>query len=300
MKVKQNVRQRRQERLKSLMERQDSPSSLSRREEWMNRSEPAFSEPGPGRYADAGAQAIDPRMEDPEYVWKLKQKTLGWGLADPDEIRSAQSSSRWREWSQRPTLGQFRFKIVLCVFIYAAVWGLFQIDQPWAAKAQTQIGLMFTQDFQFDRAAVWYKSHFQGFPSLIPVFHPTEKGLANPEQPLFYPPIKGAISRAFRADDSGILIQTPDTEVKALTAGRVTFSGWTEDSGLTVVIRHADELQSVYGMLQTAAVQPNDWVEGGDVIAGISPGTAGTESQLFFAVKRHDRFVNPAEVISFD
>src|SRR5699024_4898217 len=67
---------------------------------------------------------------------------------------------------------------------------------------------------------------------------------------------------------SGILLDVPDgTPVRAIHAGRVSYTDWVRGYGLITIIDHGDSYLSLYGHSQTLLKDVGDWVKPGDVIA---------------------------------
>ncbi|MGE5590739.1 MAG: peptidoglycan DD-metalloendopeptidase family protein [Bacillota bacterium] len=100
-----------------------------------------------------------------------------------------------------------------------------------------------------------------------------------PEEPLR--PVPGRVSRAYgwgfsatlgdyRFHTGVDLEARPGEQVQAAEAGRVTFAGTNDETGLTVIVRHGDGKQALYGNLGTLAVSEGQQVSRGDPL-----GTAG-------------------------
>ncbi len=107
------------------------------------------------------------------------------------------------------------------------------------------------------------------------------------------PPVTGPIVEPFRAPvceycagHRGIeFAATPGSFVRAVAAGRVTFSGRV--AGVTyVVIEHADGLRATYGMVAVALVQQGTNAQAGSAVAVAGP-------RLFFGLRRGARYLDP-------
>ena len=107
------------------------------------------------------------------------------------------------------------------------------------------------------------------------------------------PPVDGPVVVPFRAPECeycsghrGVeFAATPGTPVRAVAAGRVTFSGRV--AGATyVVIEHADGIRATYGMVATALVQEGASVQAGSTVAVASP-------RLYFGLRRGTRYLDP-------
>ncbi len=84
------------------------------------------------------------------------------------------------------------------------------------------------------------------------------------------------------------------TPVQATAAGKVTFCGWQPLYGLVMVIRHTDELETVYAHLQRAMIGVGTEVNRGDLIAAMGRSGNATGVHLHYEVRRWGDPVNPA------
>lgn len=83
------------------------------------------------------------------------------------------------------------------------------------------------------------------------------------------------------------------TEIMSLKAGEVVFSGWKGGYGNTVVVRHDDGLESVYGHTAKTLVSVGDTVQAGEVIAEVGSTGRSTGPHLHLEMRRHGKAVNP-------
>jgi len=93
---------------------------------------------------------------------------------------------------------------------------------------------------------------------------------------------------------TGVDIAAPaGTPIYPMAAGTVVFSGWRGGYGRTVIVRHADGLESLY------AHNARNLVRAGDIVDAQTPlGTVGESGRssgphLHFEVRRDGRAVNP-------
>ncbi|MNW08820.1 Stage IV sporulation protein FA [compost metagenome] len=89
-------------------------------------------------------------------------------------------------------------------------------------------------------------------------------------------------------------------QVKSTKTGRVVSVSRDALTGMTVVIQHAGGYESLYGHLDEPFVEKGDWVESGDVIGLLPSKSSPPYATLYFALKINDRYIDPAELISFD
>jgi stage IV sporulation protein FA len=348
MNVKDNIRKRRQERLKQLAGRDKPlspaveydralPAEESYRVPNLSNEELRFGEPfsaapshnaeplqivgspqtiaapnsvGALIYPPSGIGTLppqmmnDPRYRDPEYVWKHRRE-LYPNLYDTPAYRD-EATTRKPPAPRRRRL--MLGKLALSALLFALIWGLFQLDisSPLALKAKQYVQSAMTDDFQFNAIAAWYEQHFQGAPSLIPAFGDKRSGdnsrkVNAPAGVSFVSPVKGAVVGAFNAQSEGVTVQTAlAAPVKAAAAGVVVSVGIKDGQGLSVVVRHSGQYETTYGQLTSANVNKNDWVAEGALLGQASDNSAKTAGQLFFAVSRNGRYIDPADVVTFD
>ncbi len=85
-------------------------------------------------------------------------------------------------------------------------------------------------------------------------------------------------------------------DVQSAAAGRVMFVGEQSGYGLTVMVDHGNGIQSRYGHLSSASVQPGDAVGSGQRIARSGNSGRSTGPHLHFEVLENGRAVDPETV----
>jgi murein DD-endopeptidase MepM/ murein hydrolase activator NlpD len=83
------------------------------------------------------------------------------------------------------------------------------------------------------------------------------------------------------------------TPVTACAAGSVVFAGWQRGYGNTVIIHHANGLDSLYGHLSRTRVQVGDQVASHAPIADVGAAGRATGPHLHFEVRRDGKAVTP-------
>lgn len=114
-------------------------------------------------------------------------------------------------------------------------------------------------------------------------------------------PVKGKFSASFgtsrRQGDltwNGVIINADyDTQVRAVTHGRVAFADWLQGYGFITIIDHNDGYMSLYGYTQELYKQVGDWVEASEVIATVGDSGGQTKSGLYFEIRKLGKPVNP-------
>lgn len=115
-------------------------------------------------------------------------------------------------------------------------------------------------------------------------------------------PTKGKISARFgRIRDvesglkwRGIIIDAKEgRDVQAIAHGRVAFSDWLRGYGLLLIIDHGGGYMSLYGYNQSLYREVGDWVEKGEVVAGVGLSGGRNQAGLYFEVRNQGKPVNP-------
>jgi septal ring factor EnvC (AmiA/AmiB activator) len=92
----------------------------------------------------------------------------------------------------------------------------------------------------------------------------------------------------------GVMIKAPEgTDVSAISHGRVAFSDWLRGFGLLTIIDHGDGYMSLYGGNQSLYKEVGDWVEAGEVIAGVGNSGGNKNTALYFEIRHKGKPTNP-------
>jgi murein DD-endopeptidase MepM/ murein hydrolase activator NlpD len=98
---------------------------------------------------------------------------------------------------------------------------------------------------------------------------------------------------------NGIDVAAPaGAPIHALAAGQVIFSGWKPGYGNTVIIRHEDGLESLYGHASKLLVHVGEWVAGHAPIGSVGSTGRSTGAHLHFEVRRDGQALNPDTVLN--
>lgn len=298
METKQNVKQRRLERLKRLQEHDTPWAAANGHDRGMRRGEPRRPETGmPALRAGALEPETDNRWNDPEFAWKHRNSrsmtTHGGGYEPPqaDEPRFRLAP---------PTQKQLWVRFVLCGLLFAGIWGMFRLPYPWAQFGKQYVTSALTEPMNMDALASWYEANFRGMSSILPSFRregeESVKVSSNGNR-TYFAPAKGVVVTPFAAGKQGIVVMTQeDAPVYAMDTGLVTFAGVREGTGFTVELQHPNGLKTIYGNVAECKLEVNDWIKGGEAIGKASKQSDGGE--LYFAVQKEGRYVNPADVVS--
>jgi murein DD-endopeptidase MepM/ murein hydrolase activator NlpD len=119
-----------------------------------------------------------------------------------------------------------------------------------------------------------------------------------------FPPLTGVITQGYDPSENhfAVDIGVPEkTPVKAVSDGTVILAEWTTETGYVVIIKHEQNLISVYKHNESLAVNQGDLVVSGEVIgfAG-STGVLSTGPHLHLELWSDGYPINPTELIEFE
>ena len=86
----------------------------------------------------------------------------------------------------------------------------------------------------------------------------------------------------------------PGSKVGATANGIVSFSGWTENSGIVVVVEHGRGFSTAYAHNQKALVNVGQGIVGGDPIALSGSTGVSTGPHVHYEIWKNGRHTNPA------
>ncbi|MGF7047195.1 stage IV sporulation protein FA [Paenibacillus sp. DS2015] len=228
---------------------------------------------------------------DPEALWKKEHGRWG-GIEEENNKHSFVSGFIWRI-------------IVSCV-LFGMIWGVFRTHQSWALPIQHYITQSLNREMNFQATEAWYVAHFGGAPSFIPIFNSEAETPQKMNASLsLVQPIEGNIVQSYALSLKGIEIApTGDSnmalQVKSVATGLVLEVSDDSLTGRTVTIRHGGGIVSIYGHLSNTELKVNDWLEAGDIVGQLPNRANGQLSNLYFAVKQDNTYIDPAEVIHLD
>jgi len=120
----------------------------------------------------------------------------------------------------------------------------------------------------------------------------------------FISPVKGIVVNEFMPQKKhyGIDIALKKgTPVKSIETGKVIFSDWTKDGGFTIIIKHPNNIVSVYKHNKNLLRKIGDKVEKGEVVAiSGNSGEKTTGPHLHFELWIKETPVNPTDFINFN
>ncbi|OCT14937.1 hypothetical protein A8709_12460 [Paenibacillus pectinilyticus] len=293
MVIKDKVKQRRLERLRHL--RESSDAVLGQGNSLRSSLPTEFilpprhpEEPQLPLYANSDWRR---QMEDPEFAWRQK---IMMDRANADAEHGL---------LRPPSPRKIAFKLLISGVIFAAIYGMFQLDKPWAIKGKLYIRAALTQSYDFTAFSAWYTDKFGSSPSFIPSFNRTgsEAVIVSTSKRTLFAPAKGFVMiRYDGTQHKGVNLNTAEyAPVYAMDTGQVIFSGTAAETGLTIMIRHPGGLESLYGGLSEVSVNVGDWMKVGEPI-GKASAKDPAKGTMYFSVQKEGLPINPTDVISFD
>ena len=119
----------------------------------------------------------------------------------------------------------------------------------------------------------------------------------------FFTPLRGIVTSKFdpATKHYGVdIVSVQNEAIKATLDGVVIFSGWTLETGYTVIIQHENDLISVYKHNSVLLKDQGSFVKAGDAIAIVgSSGEYSTGPHLHFEIWYNGVPVNPTDFIKF-
>jgi murein DD-endopeptidase MepM/ murein hydrolase activator NlpD len=98
---------------------------------------------------------------------------------------------------------------------------------------------------------------------------------------------------------TGVDISVPaDTEVRTTANGIVSFAGWTEGSGIVVVVEHGHGFSTAYAHNRKALVRVGDRVTRGDAIAMSGSTGVSTGPHVHYEIWKNGRHVDPVAYLA--
>lgn len=325
MQIRDNVRERRRERIEQLigrhaMEEANNPEPSLGQNKLTESTAETASRKGqvteePVRLdANAKYPAIDMPAGnlDPEQWWREREKRLksgqiaGWqGLKGipPTSSNRLDNYSSGFDWNK--LFQGFTLRLAISALVFAGIWGWFKLELPGSTEARGWMVSSVTRDMDFQAVEAWYSETFGGSPSFFP-FNKDEpdtaevSALLNPSDTAI--PVQGTLVENYAENGAGVKVAASGgSDVYAIYTGRVQQVTKDQDGGITILVQHANQILTVYGHLDKSSVKPNDWVETGQQIGQLGATEDGqSDGVLYFAVQQDGKSLNPADVVTFD
>jgi murein DD-endopeptidase MepM/ murein hydrolase activator NlpD len=93
--------------------------------------------------------------------------------------------------------------------------------------------------------------------------------------------------------------QTGDP-VKTTANGKVIFTGWRGGYGNCIIVKHANDFETLYGHLSRIIVHEGQEVSTGDVIGKVGSTGHSTGAHLHYEVRKNGKPINPAKFLTLN
>ncbi len=121
---------------------------------------------------------------------------------------------------------------------------------------------------------------------------------------VLFPPVKGTVSESYNPKEKHYavdVVTSKDAPVKATANGTVIFAEWTADTGNVIILKHRNDLISVYKHNASLVKEQGEIVKAGEVIAIVgNTGEFSTGPHLHFELWSDGYPINPENFIDFD
>ena len=121
---------------------------------------------------------------------------------------------------------------------------------------------------------------------------------------VLFSPVSGTISEPYDAEKKHYaidLVAPRDMPVKSVAHGTVVFSEWTAETGYVIIVKHENDLISVYKHNGSLTKSQGDIVRAGEVIASVgNTGEFTTGPHLHFELWSKGSPVDPEDYIDFN
>ena len=121
---------------------------------------------------------------------------------------------------------------------------------------------------------------------------------------VLFAPVKGTISQEYKPNEKHYavdVVTVKDAPVKAIADGTVIFAEWTAETGYVIILKHRNDLLSVYKHNASLTKEQGELVKAGEVIGTVgSTGELTTGPHLHFEMWRQGYPINPTNFIDFE
>jgi murein DD-endopeptidase MepM/ murein hydrolase activator NlpD len=121
---------------------------------------------------------------------------------------------------------------------------------------------------------------------------------------VLFAPVRGPITEKYNAKEKHFAVDialAKNTPIKAVTNGTVIFADWTPTNGNVIILRHNNEILSVYKHCESLTVSQGDVVRTSEVIAiGGTSGEQSTGIHLHFELWKDGYPIDPTQFIDFE
>jgi len=188
----------------------------------------------------------------------------------------------------------FKSKVVICVLILFVLGAIKLYPADKFVKVKRAVSLILTKSTDIREEVDKLKNIF---------IAEDEVTAMNPVSEFINPATNGEIVKGFGvqdADNSGFhygvdLKIEKDKNIVCAATGEITEIATNSEYGTYIVIKHNDEIFTVYAKLNEILPNVGDRIEKGQAIARVN----GEDNTLHFEIRRGDTYLDPTEFIDF-
>ena len=118
---------------------------------------------------------------------------------------------------------------------------------------------------------------------------------------VLFAPVSGKITKKYNIANKNLGVNiavVKGTPVKTIAAGMVIFSEWTPSSGFVVIVRHQEDILSIYKNVSSTTKTAGNTVKSGEVIAISGENTS--QNNLHFQLWKNGIPIDPLQFINFE
>ena len=121
---------------------------------------------------------------------------------------------------------------------------------------------------------------------------------------VLFAPVRGPITEKYNSKEKHFAVDialAKNTPIKSVANGTVIFADWTPTNGNVIILRHNNEILSVYKHCESLTISQGDVVRTGEVIAiAGSSGEQSTGIHLHFELWKDGYPIDPTQFIDFE
>jgi murein DD-endopeptidase MepM/ murein hydrolase activator NlpD len=121
---------------------------------------------------------------------------------------------------------------------------------------------------------------------------------------VLFAPVRGPITQKYNAKEKHFAVDialAKNTPIKAVVNGTVIFADWTPTNGNVIILRHNNDILSIYKHCESLTISQGDVVKTSEVIAiAGSTGEQSTGIHLHFELWKDGYPIDPTQFIDFD
>ncbi len=197
---------------------------------------------------------------------------------------------------QQPLKKEYTFKkqVIICTAILIALSFLKISPDDVFVKAKSAVILILNENTDIKKEAKKIKDFFTSDESVSAM---------NPVSEFINPVKGGTITKAFGAQDASVssfhygvdIKSAPVENVCAVATGIVSEIATNSEYGSYIIIKHSDEISTLYAHLEEILPDMGSNVEVGQAIARANK----ENNTIHFEIKKGDTYLNPEEFIDF-